>query len=881
LLETSGLSPAGGLILLPTAYKKLKTYSRRTRPLSSEALQPDSSSSSDNASTCAKQPMGIQPSTDHTTEAAQSYSTAASGLPLSSDLEPSGSYEKTSISNLSQVFGLIPRTQIKQSSRTSSTKKTAIPSSEADRISKRMLSRASTEISLPSTPSKDERQTCSLPSLPNTPSFSQIPPPIEDLTASPSTVPNRPSVRSIARTYSGKSRSFLLSVSSSHYGVVSGETADGPPGAQDSGLTEDAEQRESYTALRTRFGVDRSDDDSYHPSPSVSEEEEANENLSPIKPSESVTTNDTVVPVRLPEGMMNDLRSTIELRSKGESQKFLDDVGYLFEGLDAGSSDGSKRSSALEIVKRLCDPEFFRKAVATDFCGQTIDMLYEAGIAAGTDHILNCIFSIFLWLLSRDATALLDLVLRPLPNHIHYEHPFSLPSCLVHLCLHESLERDVLYLVSTSPKGVFKPDRLAQAALRRGDKPILNDIQNVMYSISVNFPSPEISSCFLITNVLTCIPPAHMTTSLGPNIVSMLQNYVTIFSPSLEAFKKGSYPFSPNGHPSFTLEQGLLTLKLLDAYFLGEWTDDNNDEAAIPLHLVNTLLDICLFSELNIKANSSAERAAAKCWTFSLRLLLNLTYDSEENPYRMQILETTDGLLLLIRRFLQSYTAISPLRREVKPKLKEEESFWLAITSGIIRDESLNCDHLCLTLGLFINLAQGSTKARLYALLDVLDMNPSCPLQFQCFPICTCANETKQTALKLLLNVYRESDRCSDLQTSSFSIESSSTSDEFTLFIHGHLIILLVQLMQADIHAQKCILQLLPGSNNASKVACLIDYCRIFEHFFTFCLENFDCSKTSDVSWVATYLPSLNCFSSRKPSVINHTIVFLQSLDLI
>jgi len=32
--------------------------------------------------------------------------------------------------------------------------------------------------------------------------------------------------------------------------------------------------------------------------------------------------------------MMNDLKSITELRSKGESRRFMDEVGYLFEGMD-------------------------------------------------------------------------------------------------------------------------------------------------------------------------------------------------------------------------------------------------------------------------------------------------------------------------------------------------------------------------------------------------------------------------------------------------------------------------------------------------------------------------------------------------------------------
>ena len=42
--------------------------------------------------------------------------------------------------------------------------------------------------------------------------------------------------------------------------------------------------------------------------------------------------------------MMNDLKSITELRSKGENRRFLDEVGYLFEGLEAGAPLNIRRA---------------------------------------------------------------------------------------------------------------------------------------------------------------------------------------------------------------------------------------------------------------------------------------------------------------------------------------------------------------------------------------------------------------------------------------------------------------------------------------------------------------------------------------------------------
>jgi hypothetical protein len=47
--------------------------------------------------------------------------------------------------------------------------------------------------------------------------------------------------------------------------------------------------------------------------------------------------------VVLPPNMMNDLKSITELRSKGESRQFMDEVGYLFEGMGRDVGVGVRR----------------------------------------------------------------------------------------------------------------------------------------------------------------------------------------------------------------------------------------------------------------------------------------------------------------------------------------------------------------------------------------------------------------------------------------------------------------------------------------------------------------------------------------------------------
>lgn len=98
---------------------------------------------------------------------------------------------------------------------------------------------------------------------------------------------------------------------------------------------DDFEMRESYSELRQRWGIDASEDDPRPPSPQHSP--------SPRRKGKGKGLSKPVEPVRLFNGMINDLKSITELRSKGESRRFLDEVGYLFEGLDAKCAVGVRR----------------------------------------------------------------------------------------------------------------------------------------------------------------------------------------------------------------------------------------------------------------------------------------------------------------------------------------------------------------------------------------------------------------------------------------------------------------------------------------------------------------------------------------------------------
>jgi len=214
----------------------------------------------------------------------------------------------------------------------------ASPSPSPSKLAKRMLSRSKTESSIESQTSVSTNSMDRTPSLPIFPSPSK-----SEIFNSPKPVAPllpllAPGVKS-TRTYATKFRR-ILEVPLSAAGDPLTHTV-----AEDAGFEFDAP--ESYTSLRTRWGVDNSEDDPYpHLSPSPTKSSSATPDVSPSRAGKGKSRSNipTVRPPPIPAGMMNPLKSISELRNKGESRRFLDEVGYLFEGMDKRGGIGLRRA---------------------------------------------------------------------------------------------------------------------------------------------------------------------------------------------------------------------------------------------------------------------------------------------------------------------------------------------------------------------------------------------------------------------------------------------------------------------------------------------------------------------------------------------------------
>ena len=208
-----------------------------------------------------------------------------------------------------------------------------MPSASAaspSKLAKRMLARSRTELSIGSQTSTHENSLDRTPSLPNLPSSpsnrsdthvqlsSAIVPPL---------VPNlKPNT---TKTYAGSFRSFLVPL------PVAGSSSLASQGLES--RDDEFDSRESYSSLRSRWGVDNSEDDPFPNDSPASTSNSASPNVSPFKGRLKAS-------LAAPIGTMNPLKSISELRNKGESRRFLDEIGYLFEGMDKSGGIGLRRA---------------------------------------------------------------------------------------------------------------------------------------------------------------------------------------------------------------------------------------------------------------------------------------------------------------------------------------------------------------------------------------------------------------------------------------------------------------------------------------------------------------------------------------------------------
>ncbi|KAK0466782.1 uncharacterized protein EV420DRAFT_1505323 [Desarmillaria tabescens] len=673
------------------------------------------------------------------------------------------------------------------------------------KLARRMLGRSKTESSIDST----GRSGSSTPSLarrtPSLPFILSPPKPTPTLFPDPPPLQHRPPVK---RTYAGKSRSFLVSL------PINASTSD-------LGLEEDDfVNRESYSSLRSRWGVDTSEDDPYpqlSPSRSHSDSNHATPTSSPPKKiktkSKGKTTPNVLVPEPLPSGMMNPLKSITELRTKGENRRFLDEVGYLIEGMDKDGGVGLRRSSALEIATKLCDSDFTRKAKAADFIGQTWDTFVENGAGDGKDKILDLILAFFSALVARDEVSLIDVAERSSSPSTSSSPTSHFAATLFTMLARLTPETDLLSIMTGSSPDI----QLRKLGIKKNEQILLRSIHSTISSSSLFEDGVAVSMALLITHTLAVLPPSFLPTIHLTTLLKFLRYHLDKPFPSTTARHDKSIDF-PNTHN---------ILRLLDSFLLGQWAGPgyssaqsrNLVEEARDDWLLNGLISCAVRTEIAMKTSKSYSNADIdSCLDMVFRVLVSLSHRDQD--WCEKVLAHPSAPLFIIRTIVRADLIRHEHQGKTKAphgktsdEVKEEENDTKLDDEENPEDDASQArvlDRLCLALGLFTNLVQEVEDAK--DVLRGLLLDPSCTLKKPaCLRKCSCRHPV--SALSLLTQVYLHQvpifgdpkvkmERQSSPAFGTDPIQSADAS-----FLLGHLSVLFGLLMKGNEDNQNVILE--------------------------------------------------------------------------
>ncbi|KAA1473034.1 hypothetical protein DENSPDRAFT_839449 [Dentipellis sp. KUC8613] len=593
------------------------------------------------------------------------------------------------------------------------------------------------------------------------------------------------------RTYAGRSRSFLVPLGAG----LDGDAAD----SDDLGL----EVRESYTDLRTRWGVDNSEDDPRPVSPVESSPEQAGKKS---KGKGKLREEGTKSKVWLPPGMMNDLKSITELRSKGESRRFMDEVGYLFEGMDRDVGVGVRRGSALEIVSKLCDAEFARRAKTTDFLSRAWDVLRGAGAGDG-DKVLDAILVLFVALAAQTPRDLLELAQKP-----------DFTSVLCSVLSSVPRGKDPLEIVASGASDA----ELKKAGIGKPEKLTLNSLRTTI--LKKSGLAPPSTTCpplrQLLSQTLSTLPPTHfhpehfvfIHRTLLPEL-ALLPSRLSAYTAGLSLLPDSSLALDDT--PSFEHIENCLGL--VDSFLLGRWAE-SEESSEVGDDLINGdkqedmtegLVTLCVVCNIVLKHEEYEElhAVANKCMESALRVLINLSHD---NAVWCKLLLHHPLTMPFIISLLAGSQPPSPVKDEKKP-LAEMDKDAEADTDE--RDAQA-FDRLCLALGLLTNLVQADDEeAR--DLVRETEYDPTCPGKRACARACFCSGRIG--ALECLVRLYlfyRKSDADAD--------------DPGAQIVRGHLAVLFGLLMRRCPPNEARVLDALPGATRRAKLDGLVGNAREF-----------------------------------------------------
>ncbi|KAK9766823.1 hypothetical protein K7432_003814 [Basidiobolus ranarum] len=395
-----------------------------------------------------------------------------------------------------------------------------------------------------------------------------------------------------------------------------------------------------------------------------------------------------------------DLKSQHELRELGESKRFNDEMEYVLGGLDPTQSLSVRRTSCLELARKLLSGNFSMKLRAHNFIPKIYELLREQN-----DSIILSCRAFMLYLLVQDKR---NLEFLPLEDH----------------CM------ELLLKLLT-----IDPDPLAQLnwGSTKSEKRLIKELREVVVASKAVLAQNSISVKSLAARALLSILSRKTRndevarekvreSGILEVVCDILEQYLEPMDQQLSGLSHVKLEYEA------FLESGPY-LRILES--ATQFCPANQDVVAQYKSIFRRLLILALFFQVEVSSDNS-HKVIQTMDSISgvLRLLINLTNEHEESS---RLVSDAPGLYVIMRLVAFSQNNL----------LKFPDASMNETLSASKYDISL------LAIGLLINIVDANNQCKNAIREAEFCSNESCHAQFTV--TCQCS---KKLALEYLIEFY-------------------------------------------------------------------------------------------------------------------------------
>ncbi|KAJ1307843.1 hypothetical protein OPQ81_001925 [Rhizoctonia solani] len=491
-----------------------------------------------------------------------------------------------------------------------------------------------------------------------------------------------------------------------------------------------------------------------------------------------------------------DLRSITEMRVKGESRRFGDDIEYVLEGLEDESGVKVRRASAVEFVTRMYEKGFVLRARASDVLGRAWRAIHQSVLEAG-DRVFDAIAAIFICLVARE--------LQDVPGALQDSKlPFTF--CFI---LNRAREFDGLEAAASDSSWAMYADVAKRAGVGKVERKQLCALLALCQNIKL-VPTGQVTTRLLISHGMSLLVPKPTPRPLVVDILTSTSAYMDVFDTRLFGYSTGLNVLPPSGAGSLHLLQLMANLLRSCQLAIDQYEASDEDEESSLLGeevktFANRVLTLCRVCQILMASDpedleDGVSALSGQCALGCLKTLVLLTSDLVHQSSQESEPETNQ---------FAAFVAQNPLAFHIIARF---------VTKGDDPStQSLQFEHACLGLALLLNLVkEGPVGVKQVRNLSIYN---ACLLTRKCSTECQCKNRKSQ--MVLYSGMYGQLQNEVTLQT-----------DFHATFLLGYLAVLLGLLVVNDESVKDIIYDELPGSPGSNKFEDLAQSIEQFVHAY-------------------------------------------------